>query len=690
MNAIVSRGFGKVSASVRAGTAFAAACRGGVDIAVPLALFVAAYLGAYWLRFDFELPAERQRQFWETLPYLVVVRFGAFRWFRLHRAYWRHVGLRDLIDITAAASVGSVMFVCGLVLTGHGVGLPRSVLLLEWLLTIFLSGGARFVARCAWERHVPRLADAVGKRTLVVGAGSAGEELLRHLQHQRSRELCVVGLVDDDPSTWDMSLHGVPVLGGTDELRGLVDRHRADLLIIAIQHATGEDLRAVVRRCTDTGRETRILPSLAERLTETGQRQQTRKVRVEDLLGRQAVQTELTQVQDAIAGKVVLVTGAAGSIGSEIVRQVACFRPARLLLLEQGESALYFTHLEVAHAHPDIDIVPIVGDIRDRRRMDQVFADHTPHFVFHAAAYKHVPMLETNVYEAVRNNVFGTMNVAQAAARNGAERFVLISSDKAVNPSSVMGATKRIAERMLLAAAFRRDGETHIDFRAVRFGNVLGSEGSVVPLFERQMAAGQALTVTHPAMTRYFMTIPEAVHLVLQAAVLPEIAGQIAMLEMGEPVRILALAEQMVRLAGLEPYRDVPIVFTGLRPGEKLHEELTSDVEATAPTALEKVRVVRLRETDSAQLELGLTRLAGSVEAGDHAAVLAAIRALVPEYVRPGETRPPAREVEVRIALVPGRADSADAVVQQGNGNGNGHASAARTGANRAARAAPR
>jgi FlaA1/EpsC-like NDP-sugar epimerase len=320
----------------------------------------------------------------------------------------------------------------------------------------------------------------------------------------------------------------------------------------------------------------------------------------------------------------------------------------RLILFERAETPLYFIDLEIRQAHPEIDLVSVIGDITDAERVEHVFSRYHPEFVFHAAAYKHVPMLEANVREAVRNNVVGTRRLVVSATRNGVRKFVLISTDKAVNPTSVMGATKRIAERILLEASLRRHPCT--EFRIVRFGNVLGSDGSVIPLFQRQLAAGQPLTVTHPDVRRYFMTIPEAVQLVLQAAVLPDAAGRICMLEMGEPVRILYLAEQMIRLSGLVPDKDVRIVFTGLRPGEKLDEELTSNIEATMPTIVDKIRIVKAAEVDGDALRSGLDRLDALLPIGSDREVLEAIRAIVPEYASPGP--PPAADVEVPLGSV--------------------------------------
>jgi FlaA1/EpsC-like NDP-sugar epimerase len=423
------------------------------------------------------------------------------------------------------------------------------------------------------------------------------------------------------------------VAGGIDDIGSLVRQHRIELLVIAVPSATPEQMQRIVDRCVETGVEFQIVPSLEELLDGRARSGQLRKVEIDDLLGRQPIQLKTQHVEDDLAGRVVLVTGGAGSIGSELARQIARFRPARLILVEQAESPLYFVHLEIAKAHPELDVVPVVGDVADTGRMEHVFSRYKPDYVFHAAAYKHVPMMERNVVEAVRNNVLGTLQLAECAARHEVGKFVLISTDKAVRPSSVMGATKRIAERIVLGWPTLRRSRT--DFRAVRFGNVLGSDGSVIPLFKRQLAAGQPLTVTHADVTRYFMTIPEAVGLVLQAAAIPEVAGRIAMLEMGQPMRIVELAENLIRLSGLEPYRDVPIIFSGLRPGEKLHEELMSDVEVTIPTSVEKIHVVETDEPDPSSVRAGLERLAAAVALATQEDILGAIRAMVPECVEP-------------------------------------------------------
>ncbi len=602
-------------------------------VLIHLLLIPAGYLTAFGLRFDFVLPAPYGELFWSTLPYLLAIRFASLVVFGLHRGWWRHVGLDDLIALVRAITLSSGLFLGVLFMLGTLAGFPRSILFLDWLTAILILGGSRFLVRSVREGRIAPWRATTGTPTLIVGAGEAAERLLRQFRRGDQQEICVVGLIDDNPAKRGTSLHGVPVLGTTADLERVADRTGAALIVIAIPSASREDMQRLVERCMKSGVEFKIVPSIRELVDGRAKLGQLRNVEIEDLLGRDPIRLNLQKVERDLEGRVVIVTGGAGSIGSELARQVAACHPKRLILIDQAESPLYFIHLEIAGALPNLEIVPIVADITDASRMHAVFSEHRPDYVFHAAAYKHVPLMEQNVVEAVRNNVLGTLRIAECAVRHGARKFVLISTDKAVNPSSIMGATKRIAERLVLGWPSLRKAST--DFRAVRFGNVLGSDGSVVPLFKRQLASGGPLTVTHPDMTRYFMTIPEAVQLVLQSAALPEAAGRIAMLDMGEPVRIVDLAENLVRLSGLEPYRDVPIVFSGMRPGEKLHEELMSMLEATVPTIIDKVRVVQTDETDGGMIERGMDRLLAAVEVGNQSDLVLATCALVPECVAP-------------------------------------------------------
>jgi FlaA1/EpsC-like NDP-sugar epimerase len=598
-----------------------------------LVLVPVAYYAAFALRFDFILPGFAFDTFWATLPWLLAVRLASFLGFGLFHGWWRHVGMSDLVALVKAVALSSALFLAVLFMSGNLTGMPRSILVLDGVTALILFGGVRFAVRAFREDRLVPWRTPRGERALIIGAGQAAERLLREVQREGAAGLLPVGMVDDDPEKLGMRLHGVPVVGATSELRTLVAKAGVQLLVIAIPSATRDEMRRIVDACIDAEVEFKIVPPLNELLDGRTRMAQLRNVEIEDLLGREAVELSLAGPREDLQGRTVMVTGGAGSIGSELARQVAGFGPARLIVLDQAESPLYFAHLELAAAHPGLEVTPVVADVTDQARMDSVFARYRPDYVFHAAAYKHVPLMESNSVEAVRNNVMGTLCVAQAAVRWRAAKFVLISTDKAVHPSSVMGATKRLAEQIVLGWPELRSAAT--EFRAVRFGNVLGSDGSVIPLFKRQLAAGQPLTVTHPEVTRYFMTIPEAVQLVLQAAALQEAAGRICMLEMGEPVKIVELAENLVRLSGLEPYTDVPIVFTGLRPGEKMHEELMSERERTVPTGISKVRIVQTHEPVPGELTRGLDRLAAALAVGSQADILAAIRAQVPECVPP-------------------------------------------------------
>jgi FlaA1/EpsC-like NDP-sugar epimerase len=599
---------------------------------VHLVLMVIGYRLAYELRFDFDTPPGYVDIFWMSLPLLVAIRLSIYAAAGVFRVHWHHFGLQDLFALAQATTLSTIAFVLALAVAGLYPGVPRSVILLDWAAAIFAGAGIPGLLRSRREIQAP-FHTPCGRRTLVVGAGRRAELLIREARRESRCALQVVGLVDLDGTQGGWTVGGVRVVGTIDQLPAIAQLLRADFVIIALEQPDTTSMRRVVDQCIAAGLEFKTLPSLHEVLEGTPGVNQLRNVNLEDLLGRQPVKLDLSLVRADLQERVILLTGAAGSIGSELARQIADVGPGRLVLVDQAESELYFVHLELAQAHPELDLVPVICDITNADRLGQVFAQWRPDYVFHAAAYKHVPLMETNVVEAVRNNVVGTLLVASAAARHGVKKLLLISTDKAINPSSVMGATKRIAERIIFGLpALRRSG---VDFRAVRFGNVLASNGSVVPLFERQLAAGGPLTVTHPHVQRYLMTIPEAVQLVLQAGSLPETAGSIAMLEMGEPVRILDLAEKLIRFSGRVPGRDVRIVFTGLRPGEKLTEDLVSAIEAAVPTSAEKIRISQTVESGDPTLEQMLGRLFTLVDLGDREGLLATICDLVPECVPP-------------------------------------------------------
>jgi len=602
------------------------------DPALHLLLIVVGYRLAFELRFDFQTPPEEAELFWISVPLLIVLRLATYAVAGVFRTYWLHFGLQDLLTLALAVTLSSLTFVVVLSLSHLFPGVPRSVLLVDWASAIFFAGGIPFIARALREGPVP-FATPRGRRTLIIGAGERAEQVLREARRAEMCALHPVGLIDLNGARQGRTIRGVRVVGTADDLPAVSQKLKVEFAIIALEPGELSEMRRVVDQCIAAELEFKTLPSLHELLESTAGVNQLRNVRLEDLLGRAPVNLDLAPVAADLRHRVVLLTGAAGSIGSELARQIAPFGPARLILLDQAESDLYFVHLELREANPGLEIVPVICDITNATRLSQVYEQHRPDYVVHAAAYKHVPLMETNVLEAVRNNVLGTLLVATTAVRYGATKVLLVSTDKAIKPSSVMGATKRIAERIIFGLPnLHRSGT---DFRAVRFGNVLASKGSVIPLFERQLAAGGPITVTHPLVQRYFMTIPEAAQLVLQAGSLPETAGAIAMLEMGEPVRILDLAEKLIRFSGRVPGRDVSISFTGLRPGEKLTEDLISALEATVPTSSPKIRISQTTETAGPELVQKLSRLFAHLDGGDRDSLLAILCDLVPECVSP-------------------------------------------------------
>ena len=601
-------------------------------LAVQGALATLGYLMAFALAYNFTLPDSAFVRFLGTLPYLLAVRVLVAHRFGIDAGYWRHVGLRDLLRLAAAVLVGSLLFPVVLIMVEAFWGLPPMLFVVEGMCTLGLWAGVRVGARW-WHEHRRQVSPARGQRAVVIGAGEAGEQLVRQMLHDARHRIDLVGLIDDDPAKVGRALHGLPVFGSSDDLRRLAAVHQVTLALIAIPSITAGRLQRLVDRCAEARVDVKLVPPLRELVSGDVRISDYRDIQIEDLLGREPVQLDLRAAKPDLAGKVVLVTGAAGSIGSELVRQIAQFHPVQLILIDRAESPLNDIYLETSKAHPEIQVVPVLASVTNAARMMGVFEAYRPDCVFHAAAYKHVPMLEWNVVEGVWNNVFGTLRAAECAAKTGTAKFVLISTDKAVNPTSILGATKRIAERIVLEHPTLSASAT--DFRVVRFGNVLGSDGSVVPLFQRQLAAGGPLTVTHPEVRRYFMTIPEAVQLVLHAAALPEAAERIALLEMGRQIRILDLAEQLIRLAGLLPYKDIDITFTGLRPGEKLHEELVGPDEAAGTTSVDKIRVVERNGAHRDELARRLRHLARMTSRRDELATVRALAALAPEYRPP-------------------------------------------------------
>lgn len=548
-----------------------------------------SYATAFLLRFEFAIPPEYVRTLVLSLPLVIGLRLIATFAFQIGTARWRYVSTSDVRRLVGATAAASVLL---FVVTWSVVGLPpvpRSIVIIDFLLFTCLTSAVWILYRTVFEQLRARNGDnGAGCRVLIVGAGEAGSMLAREMFRSSIRRQ-PVGFVDDDPSKLNTMLHGLRVLGSTAQMKQLVERLDVEEIVIAVPSASPGDLRRIVERCEATDIAFKVLPGLSEVFDGRVEWSQVRPLRIEDLLGREPVALELPELYGDLQGRSILITGAAGSIGSELARQVALHKPATLVLFDQSETALFELSLELEGTHPGVRLEYLVADITDEVAVESTFREFRPSRVFHAAAYKHVSMMQGNAREAVRNNVLGTLNLAAAAGRYQTEKFVFVSSDKAVCPTSVMGATKRLAE-MLLTEVQQRWPET--SFAAVRFGNVLDSNGSVIPIFRRQIEAGQPLTITHPDATRYFMMIPEAVQLILQASLLPEMRGQIAMLDMGEPVRIVDLARNLLRIAGRPHQNGNSVVFTGLRAGEKLHEELLAPWESKVPTRIEKVNIV--------------------------------------------------------------------------------------------------
>lgn len=592
--------------------------------AAQLTVFVLAALGAFLLRFDFNLPHFYLIHFAYAVAIWVVIKSAVFRACDLDRGWWRYVSVDDLVRIVTGNFLGSALG-CAAILLIAPAGFPRSIYALDLILCFLGTAGLRVMVRLITEATSTGRNGSAGKNILIYGAGEAGVALLREIQKNPKLPYRVKGFLDDRPEKRRARILGVPVLGNGEDVSSLVEVNGIETILIAIPSATGSEMTRILTLCHGAGVDCKTVPGLAEVIEQGGFSAQIREVSVEDLLGRTPVHLDEDGIRRALEGRSVLVTGAAGSIGSELCRQIARFQPARIVGFEIAESPLFEIDREMRRAHPQLPFFAEIGSIQNRGRIDEVLRRHKPDVIYHAAAYKHVPLMEAHAFEAVENNIFGTYNMATAAADHGVTDFVLISSDKAVRPTSVMGATKRVAELLLLAF---QDSDTK--FVSVRFGNVLGSQGSVIPIFKRQIAAGGPVTVTHPEMRRFFMTVREACQLVLQSTVTGK-SGQICSLDMGQPVKIVELARNLILLSGLRPDEDIKIEFTGRRPGEKLYEELNTLLEDTIPTTHEKVRIfVGDRAMDNA--EGWLREFHDICSTRDAGRLVVALKEIVPDY----------------------------------------------------------
>jgi FlaA1/EpsC-like NDP-sugar epimerase len=599
------------------------------------ALVALAFGLAFRLRFldvPNGIPGRYWTMLWTSIGFVALGKTLIFSAFGLHQKWWRYYGLGDMWLILRAVAVGSgVMLVVFTVAQPFDDSIPRSVVIIDFMLTLLFVGGARMAGRLLAERPARAARKRGAREVLVVGAGSGGQMVVREMQLNPNLGTRAIGFIDDDPRKRGMRLLGLKVIGSTDEIGAALDRTKPDEVIVAIPSAPGVLRGSVVAACREREIPVRTLPTVFELLRGGVQlTRQLREVQVEDVLGRDPVVMELDRVGAYLTDRIVLVTGAGGSIGSELSRQISRVRPRLLVLLDHAEDNLFGIDREMLSEWHFSRVEAVLADCKEPERMLEVMERFKPDVVFHAAAYKHVPLMESNPLEAVRNNAIATRVTAETAAVAGAERFVLVSTDKAVNPRTVMGASKAMAEWIVEAAAHRHP-ETR--FVSVRFGNVLGSSGSVVPIFRNQIEHGGPVTVTDPEMTRYFMTIPEAVQLVIRAGDLGDSqAGEVLVLEMGEPVRIMDLARNMIRLAGYEPEQDVAIEIIGPRPGEKLHEELFNADERAEPTRASRiVRAVRLKPLDPAWVEGAVDRLEQLVVSGDETGLADRVIELVGE-----------------------------------------------------------
>ncbi len=604
------------------------------QVAIDACLMTAATAFAYILKYDLPDQASllnRQAIFW-TLPVLVGLRLGAISLFHLYRIHWRYMSLPDLRLLLSAITASSVAFYVFLCVVGLGAQADYSwgMQVMDWGINMLLLSGVRIgyrelsdlgrnmgFGRGSGEAGTAT-ADNPRQRTLIVGAGDSGETLARDLKRRPNDGLLPVGFVDDDPFKRRIRIHGLPILGNCAEIPEICRRLSVDVILIAIPNASGKTIRDILAHCEQTTARLCIVPSVGEMVRSGGglRRPPVRDVNIEDLLRRAPVRTDMEKIAGYVSGQRVLVTGAGGSIGSELCRQIAALNPARLILVGQGENSIFEIEQEMIREF-GFATTAIIGSVRDRARIEEIFLQERPTVVFHAAAHKHVPLMEANPQEAVKNNILGTRNIAEVSAEFGVKKFILVSTDKAVNPSSVMGATKRICEMIIQTLA----RTTRTEYAAVRFGNVLGSRGSVIPTMRKQILRGGPVTVTHPEMTRYFMTIPESVQLILQAGAMGT-GGEIFILDMGDPVRILDLARDLIRLSGFRPDADIKIEYTGTRPGEKLHEELLYTDEEKRATEHAKIFVSDANGIDPSALRREVDRLIRIAIEGERPEVL--------------------------------------------------------------------
>ncbi len=589
---------------------------------------ISALTLAFLIRFDFSFPPEYYLIFLKALPLLIVSRITAYFYYKIHCGSWRFVSIRDLMDTIKAVLLGSILFLALMVFIYRLQDFPRSIFISESVLSLMFIGGSRFIVRYYCEAK-NKVNPKNIRYALIAGAGKAAFLLLNEIRTNPGLGIRVVGFVDDNPYKKGTNIQGIPVLGSSNDIPELAKKYDIDEVIIAIPSAPYKDIVRIKNIALSANLNTKLLPSIGKLVKEEKITGQLKEVSCDELLGRRTLkfcrETDKKLLEDELKERRVLVTGAGGSIGSELCRQIIQFNPALLVLYERYENSLYELELELRKEFPEQKLLPVIGDINDTEKFGKILKENSIELIYHAAAYKHVPMMEREPIEAVRNNVIGTMNIAKLAIENNVDKFVFISTDKAVNPSNIMGTTKRVAELIVQALNNNRT-----KFVAVRFGNVIGSNGSVIPLFKKQIAEGGPVTVTHPEVSRYFMAISEAVQLVMTAGAMGS-GGEIFLLDMGKPIKIVDLAMELIRKHGLEPGRDIDIVFTGLRPGEKLHEELYWQGEGIIPTDNKKITMLRQNGIYYDNLFSKIELLKECTTKGDVKDIIRLLKEIVPE-----------------------------------------------------------
>ncbi|HUV76714.1 MAG TPA: nucleoside-diphosphate sugar epimerase/dehydratase [Desulfobacterales bacterium] len=619
-----------------------------IVLGIDLLLLTASLFLAYLIRFDFDLPQQHSVLLYKMLPFVLIFKIISFYFFDLYRGMWRYTSIADLLNIIKASFVSTLCIVC-LILFSHTrfIGFPRSVFIMDWCFTILFISGYRLGIRVYFEHFSEDKTGLIpiwktfnrkhvdSKRLLIIGAGNCGEKIYREIRDNAQLHYNVLGFLDDDPAKVGKKIHGIPVLSYIRDISKIIKKTRADEALIAIPSTNSQQMRDIVEKCKESKIKFKTIPGMGELINGKVTINAIREVAYRDLLGREVIKLDEEQIGAYLQGQRVMVTGAGGSIGSELCRQICRFRPKSVILYERAESPLYEIELELKQNFDDVNVVILLADVQDKKQLEKAFETYKPQTVFHAAAYKHVPMLELQPWRAISNNIQGTLNMLEIANKFNVERFVFVSTDKAVRPANVMGASKRVAE--MLVQSQNGCGLSKTRFMIVRFGNVVGSVGSVVPLFKKQIEKGGPVTVTHPEVTRFFMTIPEACQLILQAGAMGS-GGEIFLLDMGTSIKIDDMARDLIRFSGFEPDVDIAIEYIGLRPGEKLYEELIIEGEDVVPTSHEKIMVLRGVECNLQLLNGKIDELAKMAEDQEAEKIKAKLQEIVPEY-RSDQTR---------------------------------------------------